>query len=441
VTPAPFLKESENLFAVELPLQKPVNEREGEHLVLLYTNLLHGQTFGSLYTCQVPRESTYASLRLAMLASMCSVLKSTEVVSNGHEVVRLKVMEPVNYLPSDVDHPLYMPSIDQALSQCQPDLGPVHVRLGLEWEEETRDRIFVVTSPVVEEEDSVEELRNQESQPTKASLEQCFQLYTEEEKLGPENPWLCPSCKRHQEGVKKLALWSVPDILIIHLKRFRQTSTQRTKLTNLVEFPVNGLDMTAHIVHRTNQVPPTNPLPHWSPWRRKPRTANQAEDSVYDLYAVCNHHGNMHGGHYTAYCKNPTDGLWYLFDDIKVTPVDESEIVTESAYILFYQKKALLSGSSSSASSSTSGSQDHWVYRMPSFNYNLTTSSKSQDNLLDAPEVPRPGFHRGARMYSSMVPLTSQEKRTSSEAELDRHSDEDSPTTDPSSCLITESEV
>lgn len=34
-----------------------------------------------------------------------------------------------------------------------------------------------------------------------------------------------------------------------------------------------------------------------------------SDDSVYELYAVCNHHGSdLQGGHYTAFCKNPTDG-------------------------------------------------------------------------------------------------------------------------------------
>lgn len=26
---------------------------------------------------------------------------------------------------------------------------------------------------------------------------------------------------------------------------------------------------------------------------------------IYDLFAVSNHYGNMTGGHYTAYAKNP----------------------------------------------------------------------------------------------------------------------------------------
>ena len=60
----------------------------------------------------------------------------------------------------------------------------------------------------------------------------------------------------------------------------------------------------------------------------------------YDLYAVCNHHGSdLQGGHYTATCRNPTDGQWYLFDDNHVQKLDsEREVVSDEAYILFYQR-------------------------------------------------------------------------------------------------------
>ncbi len=40
-----------------------------------------------------------------------------------------------------------------------------------------------------------------------------------------------------------------------------------------------------------------------------------AERAVYNLYAVSNHSGNTLGGHYTAYCRNPTLGEWYSYND------------------------------------------------------------------------------------------------------------------------------
>lgn len=49
----------------------------------------------------------------------------------------------------------------------------------------------------------------------------------------------------------------------------------------------------------------------------------------------------MNEGHYTAFCKNvPKNGSplgWHKFDDDDFTKiVDEADIVTEEAYILFY---------------------------------------------------------------------------------------------------------
>lgn len=61
--------------------------------------------------------------------------------------------------------------------------------------------------------------------------------------------------------------------------------------------------------------------------------------AVYDLYAVTNHFGSLHGGHYTAYAKNHVDGEWYLFDDGSARKVGEDEIVTAAAYVLFYERR------------------------------------------------------------------------------------------------------
>lgn len=70
------------------------------------------------------------------------------------------------------------------------------------------------------------------------------------------------------------------------------------KLQNMVRFPLTGLDMTPHVVKRSHS---SWSLPsHWSPWRRPYGLGRDPEDFIYDLYAVCNHHGTMQGGHYTG---------------------------------------------------------------------------------------------------------------------------------------------
>lgn len=50
----------------------------------------------------------------------------------------------------------------------------------------------------------------------------------------------CPSCKQHQLATKKLDLWTLPETLIIHLKRFSYTKFSREKLDTLVEFPIRS---------------------------------------------------------------------------------------------------------------------------------------------------------------------------------------------------------
>ena len=59
-------------------------------------------------------------------------------------------------------------------------------------------------------------------------------------------------------------------------------------------------------------------------------------ETTYNLYGVVNHHGALGGGHYTAMAKNSVDGLWYSYDDERVCQMEEEDIVTSEAYLLFY---------------------------------------------------------------------------------------------------------
>lgn len=48
----------------------------------------------------------------------------------------------------------------------------------------------------------------------------------------------CPSCQKHQQATKKFDLWTLPKILVVHLKRFSYSRYWRDKLDTVVEFPV-----------------------------------------------------------------------------------------------------------------------------------------------------------------------------------------------------------
>lgn len=296
-----------------------------------------------------------------------------------------------------VEHPLYTEQIEQALALCADDSGPQHVKLILEWN--TKNNIMQDDSDQIEEHASVKQLKNNLELNETVTFEKCYDLYTREEVLGVEDSWHCPNCNKKREVVKKLGLWSLPDILVIHLKRFRQQSKQRSisKLTMLVDFPLYGFDMTPHLAHngiQNHKSVSKTPLNvyNWSPpWKesnnriRQPPNISKYDENVYDLYAICNHHGSdLQWGHYTAYCRNPYNCQWYCFDDTRVEEVNITNLVTSSAYILFYQKRGLANsstGSSSAASTSSSGSGlDQRVSRMQPFHYNGKINNNSNDD-------------------------------------------------------------
>lgn len=147
-------------------------------------------------------------------------------------------------------------------------------------------------------------------------LKDCITQFTNAERLGADDPWYCPKCKKHQQAIKKFDIWSLPEVLIIHLKRFSFSRSWRDKIDTLVEFPVEGLDMSTY-VHNPEQ--------------------KKQEPLNYNLIGVANHFGGLGGGHYTAYAKNANQNAWYSFDDALVTPTSANNVVTRSAYVLFYQ--------------------------------------------------------------------------------------------------------
>lgn len=73
------------------------------------------------------------------------------------------------------------------------------------------------------------------------------------------------------------------------------------KLTTLVDFPPYGFDMAPHVCPSHTE---GDRRCVWSPWRRHrvmPPPHALPDEYVYDLYAVCNHHGqDLQSGHYTG---------------------------------------------------------------------------------------------------------------------------------------------
>ncbi|XP_055866879.1 ubiquitin carboxyl-terminal hydrolase 2-like isoform X2 [Biomphalaria glabrata] len=146
------------------------------------------------------------------------------------------------------------------------------------------------------------------------SLSDCLKLFMKEEELDDEERPMCTKCKSRRSCTKSFSIQRFPKILVLHLKRFSQERFGR-KLTTLVDFPIRSLDLTDFAAEG----------------------ATIGRRVLYDLYAVSNHSGGTSSGHYTAYCRNPYSGEWYLYNDARVTSVRSNEIVTPEAYVLFYE--------------------------------------------------------------------------------------------------------
>uniref|UniRef100_G1MVR0 ubiquitinyl hydrolase 1 n=1 Tax=Meleagris gallopavo TaxID=9103 RepID=G1MVR0_MELGA len=303
----------------------------------------HVPRFGPPLVLWAERGASWAQLQRDVLAPLRGMMRSA--VQGTAPQFRIHVAgEPSAYLSPQDPHPLCHVAIDRALQQS-PAGGPPHVALTVNWDISTKERLFgSVQQEAVQDADSVR-LQQAAHQQHSCTLDECFQLYTKEEQLAPDDAWRCPHCRVLQQGTVQLRLWTLPDILIIHLKRFRQVAQRRHKLSTLVRFPLRGLDMAPHLAPGGDDG--STPAP----------TRSCPPDALYDLYAVCNHHGSMQGGHYTAYCCNSLDGRWYSYDDSTVEGVREDEVSTRSAYILFYQRRNAIPAWS--ASSATRGEQCH----------------------------------------------------------------------------------
>uniref|UniRef100_UPI0037E83BD0 ubiquitin carboxyl-terminal hydrolase 8 n=1 Tax=Semicossyphus pulcher TaxID=241346 RepID=UPI0037E83BD0 len=147
---------------------------------------------------------------------------------------------------------------------------------------------------------------------SKCSLQDCLRLFSKEEKLTDNNKVFCRHCKAHRDSTKKLEIWKVPPILLVHLKRFSYEGRWKQKLQTSVDFPLDCLDLAQYVI---------------GPKQNLKR---------YNLYGVSNHYGGLDGGHYTAYCKNGMKQRWYKFDDHEVSDISASTVKSSAAYILFY---------------------------------------------------------------------------------------------------------
>ncbi|KAM9857339.1 ubiquitin carboxyl-terminal hydrolase 43a [Aulostomus maculatus] len=360
--------------------------------------------FGPPFLMREDRSISWDQLQQSILSKLYYLMLNGSQAQNAGVLFKIRVVggsAAYSYLSPQDSRPLYHPAVDRALKFCGPG-GPPHVKIVIEWEHKIKECLFgSIQEEVVKDAESVRNQQQQHLQQHSCTLDECFQLYTKEEQLAPDDAWKCPHCKQLQQGMVKMSLWTLPDILILHLKRFRQVGERRNKLSTLVNFPLTGLDMAPHVVKRSQSMKNLNSGVWPTSWTQssgqhhQPADMSLPHDSHYDLYAVCNHHGGMHGGHYTAYCRNSVDGQWYSYDDSSVDLVPDEEICTRGAYILFYQRRNAIppwSASSSVRGSTSSSMSDHWLIRLTGDGKRGSLVSRSSttcpSSIPDSPESP-----------------------------------------------------
>jgi len=217
------------------------------------------------------------------------------------------------------------------------------------------------------------------------SIGVCLTEFCKEQQLDATGCWRCPVCRMEREGKQRMTLWNLPDLLTFHLKRFNASSRWREKISTKVDFPLTGLNMR-----------------QWCDKESPLYRESDDEAFIYDLVGVVNHYGGMTGGHYVATCKATACGpdgdeevaynfngdgvngleateeeasapsssgwrtlgrsfkekdsssnaaakavaesaepLWLQFDDDLVEPLPPRNVVSETAYVLFYRRRRM----------------------------------------------------------------------------------------------------
>jgi len=206
------------------------------------------------------------------------------------------------------------------------------------------------------------------------TLKDALHEFLAEELLSGNEQWHCPRCKRRVNASKKIDIWKLPPVLVVHLKRFAfDARTGRfQKIQADIRTPLT-IDLSEFV------------------------TTQQREPLVYNVISVANHTGQYHSGHYTATCKHPVDGRFYHFDDDEVVEVRNTESVTsQGAYVLFLMRNAS-SGASDSLRRQSVSRPEVWPHTVSRHNslmlpavWELVGRNGSKESLPNEPKAEPP---------------------------------------------------
>lgn len=157
------------------------------------------------------------------------------------------------------------------------------------------------------------------------SLESCMRSFFEHQELSGIDCCFCAKCGKKTPSKQGVKLLSLPPILCVHLKRFRNYRGYTRKLDCKVTFP-ETIDLSEILPEAFS--------------------ADFAQnDCKYTLYAVVVHSGTAMFGHYTAYVRDRREQYWYSADDSHVEKASWEEVQSTygghgrgTAYMLMYRR-------------------------------------------------------------------------------------------------------
>ncbi|PKY24462.1 cysteine proteinase [Rhizophagus irregularis] len=137
------------------------------------------------------------------------------------------------------------------------------------------------------------------------TLRDSFKNYIQKETLEDDNKYQAEGYGL-QVAEKGVIFESFPPVLHLQLKRFEYDMQKNamTKINDRYEFPIE-IDLEEFLSEN----------------------ADRSNPHKYLLYGIIVHSGDLHEGHYFALLKPEKDGKWFKFDDGRVTPVMDSEVL------------------------------------------------------------------------------------------------------------------
>ena len=146
------------------------------------------------------------------------------------------------------------------------------------------------------------------------SIYDCLDFYFGKEIFNANNIWKCDKCSNQQNNYKEYRVITSPKTLIVAIKRFEFNGSNFRKNSTMVDFPLE-LNISAYKIEKN-------------------------QECKYRLFAIGNHIGSLDGGHYYAFCRDISndENKWICFNDHNISEISENKLVSNTAYMLFYQR-------------------------------------------------------------------------------------------------------